>query len=323
MAGHDDREWTIGELARYAGLTVRTLHYYDRIGLLVPSARSSGSHRRYASADVSRLYRILAFRSLGFPLSAVSQLLDAHDGDAMVHIARRHLDHVGRQLTHYRVLHRQLTDVVNALEQAEPLSAEQLFELMEATTMTVHLSRIYTRAGDNGETHLGDRTRVKKTDPRIEAYGDVDELSSHISVAIASQGLSDGIVSWLQRIQNDLYDVGADLAVPANDAQGKSRLRIGPEYVRWLEEACDEANSAQAPLRSFVIPGGTMGSAQLHVCRTVCRRAERHALRVEDANPEVIRYLNRLSDLLFILARATNSARELLWEPGRHAVATA
>ena len=189
--------------------------------------------------------------------------------------------------------------------------------------MTVHLSRIYTRAGDNGETHLGDRTRVKKTDARIEAYGDVDELSSQVSVAIAGGGLSDRDVSWLQRIQNDLYDVGADLAVPTNDAQRKSRLRIGAEYVRWLEEACDEANSGQPPLRSFVIPGGTIGSAQLHVCRTVCRRAERHTLRVEDANPEVVRYLNRLSDLLFILARAANSGKDVLWGPGRHAVATA
>jgi cob(I)alamin adenosyltransferase len=289
----------------------------------VPSARSSGSHRRYTRADVSRLYRILAFRALGFPLSAVAQLLDASDGEATVDIARRHLDHVGLQLTHYRVLHRQLTDLISALEQAEPPSPEQLFELMEATTMTVHLSRIYTRAGDNGETHLGDRTRVKKTDTRIEAYGDVDELSSHISVAIACGNLSDRDVSWLQRIQNDLYDVGADLAVPVKDAQRKSRLRIGPDYTRWLEDACDEANSAQAPLRSFVIPGGTMASAQLHVCRTVCRRAERHTLRVDDANPEVIRYLNRLSDLLFILARAANSGKDVLWEPGRHAAATA
>jgi cob(I)alamin adenosyltransferase len=149
--------------------------------------------------------------------------------------------------------------------------------------------------------------------------GDVDELSSQIGLAIANGGFPDRDASWLTRIQNDLYDVGADVAVPAKDAKGKSRLRISPEYVSWLEEACDEANSSLAPLKSFVLPGGTKAAAQLHVCRTVCRRAERHALRVEDVNPEVIRYLNRLSDLLFILGRAINGERNLLWDPGRHA----
>ena len=170
--------------------------------------------------------------------------------------------------------------------------------------MTVHLSRIYTRAGDTGETHLGDRIRVRKTDPRIEAYGDVDELSSHIGVAIATGDLSGRDVAWLTRIQNDLYDVGADLAVPAADAQGKTRLRIGPEYVQWLEEACDQVNATLKPLRSFVLPGGSRAAAQIHVCRTVCRRAERHALRVDDGNPETpVAMMPRPGNLLGIAHR--------------------
>ena len=188
--------------------------------------------------------------------------------------------------------------------------------------MTVRLTRIYTRAGDGGETHLGDRSRVSKTDPRIEACGDVDELSSHLGVAIADGDLSDAYVGWLREIQNDLYDVGADLAVPANDRQGKRRLRIGPKYVVRLEHLCDEVNAGLQHLNSFVLPGGTRGAAQLHVCRTVCRRAERHALRVADANPEAIRYLNRLSDLLFILGRGANDGQDRLWQPGERRAVT-
>jgi cob(I)alamin adenosyltransferase len=184
--------------------------------------------------------------------------------------------------------------------------------------MTVRLSRIYTRRGDSGETHLGDRSRVRKTHPRIEAYGDIDELSSQIGVAIATGDLPDDYVPWLRRIQNDLYDVGADLAVPINDSQHKSRLRIDSEYVGWIEKVCDEVNSPLKALHSFVLPGGNRGAAQLHVCRTVCRRAERHILSVDEVNPEVVRYVNRLSDLLFILARAANKGRDPLWEPGRH-----
>lgn len=313
------REWTIGELARVSRVTVRTLRHYDRLGLLTPSGRSTGNHRRYGVAEIRRLYRILSFRSLGFPLTAISALLDADDSVALLHTTERQLEHVTQQVTQYQDLHRRLTSLVEALQQAEEPSPDQFIQIMEVITMTVHLSRIYTRAGDAGETHLGDRSRVRKTDPRIEAYGDVDELSSHIGFAIATGDLSGRDVTRLRRIQNDLYDVGADLAVPATDAQDKARLRIGPEYVQWLEEACDEVNTTLKPLRSFVLPGGNRGAAQLHVCRTVCRRAERHALRVDDPNPEIVRYLNRLSDLLFILGRAANAGEDHLWDPGRHA----
>jgi len=187
--------------------------------------------------------------------------------------------------------------------------------------MTVNLTRIYTRLGDSGDTHLGDMSRVPKTDPRIDAYGTVDELNSQIGVALASQGLEAGFARWLRRIQNDLFDVGADISVPHEAAPKRStgeRLRVAAEQTAWLEQCCDEVNDSLAPLKSFVLPGGTPVAAQLHVCRTVCRRAERLAVACGDGvNPEVVRYLNRLSDLLFILSRAANAGQEPLWEPGR------
>src|SRR5215218_1009997 len=170
--------------------------------------------------------------------------------------------------------------------------------------MTVNLTRIYTRHGDRGETHLGDMSRVPKTHPRIEAYGTVDELNAHLGVALTSAGMPERYVPWLQHVQNDLFDVGADIAVPHGG--DKTRLRVSPEQTGWLEERCDEVNGELPALRSFVIPGGSPAAAQLHVCRTVCRRAERAAIACgEDAlGEEVVRYLNRLSDLLVILCRA-------------------
>jgi cob(I)alamin adenosyltransferase len=181
--------------------------------------------------------------------------------------------------------------------------------------MTVNLTRIYTKLGDGGETHLGDMSRVPKTHPRIEAYGDVDELNSQIGVTLTLGDLPQQYGDWLRRVQNDLFDVGADLSVPHGGE--RERLRVNAEQVQWLEEACDEVNATLKPLKSFVLPGGTPAAAQLHVCRTVCRRSERRALLVEDGNPEVLRYLNRLSDLLFILSRGANGDEEPLWEPGR------
>jgi cob(I)alamin adenosyltransferase len=183
--------------------------------------------------------------------------------------------------------------------------------------MTVNLTRIYTRLGDGGETHLGDMSRVVKTHPRIEAYGTVDELNAHIGVALTVPGLPQAYGAWLQRIQNDLFDVGADISAP--DDPERERLRVAPEQTAWLEERCDQVNAELTPLKSFVLPGGTPAAAQLHVCRTVCRRAERLAIALGDAcSPEVVRYLNRLSDLLFILSRGANGGNEPLWDPGRY-----
>jgi cob(I)alamin adenosyltransferase len=199
--------------------------------------------------------------------------------------------------------------------------------------MTVNLTRIYTKLGDGGETHLGDMSRVSKLHPRVEAYGTIDELNATIGVALLQHGLPEAFGAWLRRVQNDLLDVGADLSVPApalaepssaeahttDEPHTRTRLRVDSSYTEWLEQACDEINARLKPLHSFVIPGGTPAAAQLHVCRTVCRRAERRAIAVgEEGNPEVVRYLNRLSDLLFILSRAANEGPEELWDPGAH-----
>ncbi len=184
--------------------------------------------------------------------------------------------------------------------------------------MTVNLTRIYTRLGDGGETHLGDMSRVPKTHPRIEAYGTVDELNAQIGVALTVSGLPVEYRDWLARVQNDLFDVGADIAAP-DKAGDRERLRVVPEQTTWLEERCDEVNAGLPPLKSFVLPGGSAAAAHLHVCRTVCRRAERAAIACgEQVSPEVVRYLNRLSDLLFILSRGANRGDEPLWEPGRY-----
>jgi cob(I)alamin adenosyltransferase len=189
----------------------------------------------------------------------------------------------------------------------------------------VRLDRIYTRGGDGGETSLGDGRRVSKADRRIAAYGTVDELGAVLGVARTLE-LPTGWDAWLARIQNDLFDLGADLAVPLEDRAGRSsqrdrtRLRVHEEQVAWLEQRCDEVNATLAPLTSFVLAGGTPLAAQLHVARTVARRAEREAVALaasEPVDPQALAYLNRLSDLLFILARAANPpGREVLWVPG-------
>jgi cob(I)alamin adenosyltransferase len=183
--------------------------------------------------------------------------------------------------------------------------------------MTVNLTRIYTRLGDGGETHLGDMSRVPKTHPRIEAYGTLDELGAQLGVALTVDDMPAEYGAWLRRIQNDLFDLGADISVPADKDADRERLRVAPDQVAWLEERCDEVNATLPKLSSFLLPGGAPAASHLHVCRTVCRRAERRAIDVGDElNPEVVRYLNRLSDLLFILARGANRGDEPLWEPG-------
>ena len=188
--------------------------------------------------------------------------------------------------------------------------------------IVVRLDRIYTRGGDLGETSLGDGHRVAKHNARVAAYGTVDELNAALGVARlhSAEVVWD---AWLVRIQNDLFDVGADLCVPPppeDDEKHRSRLRVSPEQVAWLEGCIDEINASLPPLTSFVVPGGTPLSAHLHVARTICRRAERDAVALaatEPMTPEVITYLNRLSDLLFVLGRAANGdGGEETWKPG-------
>ena len=186
----------------------------------------------------------------------------------------------------------------------------------------VYLSRIYTKSGDAGETGLGDGRRVPKDHPRVAAYGGVDELNAVLGLLLA-QSADLPEAELLRSIQNDLFDVGADLCVPgAPDEAASSRLRVRPEQTARLETAIDRLNSSLTPLNSFVLPGGCPSAAWCHLARTVCRRVEREVVtlaRTETINSEVIRYLNRLSDLLFVLARVynTNGRDDILWVPGK------
>jgi cob(I)alamin adenosyltransferase len=190
--------------------------------------------------------------------------------------------------------------------------------MSRAADEPIRLTRIYTRGGDEGETSLGDGSRVSKGDPRIGAYGTIDELNSHLGIAL-SGACPEPLRGPLESVQNELFDVGADLCVPF---EVEGRLRVEQRMVDRLEELCDRFNADLPELRSFVLPGGTPTAAAIHVARTVCRRAERETLAAAselDVNPLVLVYLNRLSDLLFILARAANAlagSGEPLWKPG-------
>lgn len=185
--------------------------------------------------------------------------------------------------------------------------------------MAVNLTRIYTKLGDDGQTHLGDMSRVQKTDPRIEAFGDIDELNAQIGITLLSD-LPPQYTDVLRGIQNDLFDLGADLSVPP-DSDQRGPLRVEPQQVEALETNCDRFNKHLAPLKSFVLPGGAPGGAHLHLCRAVCRRAERRVAKVPGHNPQVLRYLNRLSDLFFIMSRGVNTGDEALWDPGANGAA--
>jgi cob(I)alamin adenosyltransferase len=186
---------------------------------------------------------------------------------------------------------------------------------------TVHLTRIYTRTGDDGTTALGDMSRVMKSHARVAAYGDVDEANSTIGAALALGGLPADVTALLTSVQNDLFDVGADLCTPIVPDPKWATLRVDETYVQRLEAACDDYNARLTKLDSFVLPGGTPGAALLHIARTVTRRAERATWQLLDAEPETTNpvaatYLNRLSDLLFILARVANlPGGDVTWQP--------
>ncbi len=181
----------------------------------------------------------------------------------------------------------------------------------------VRLDRIYTRRGDAGETSTGDGRRVAKTDPRIALCGEIDELNAALGLVLAAD-VPAGVRATLERLQNELFDLGADVSVPLENEK-RRRLRVGAAHVRWVEATCDEYKAALAPLRSFVLPSGSEAVARLHLARAICRRAERRAVALADAaqvNAAALAYLNRLSDLLFIFARATAADGETLWSPG-------
>ncbi|QNG18277.1 cob(I)yrinic acid a,c-diamide adenosyltransferase [Rhodococcus triatomae] len=187
--------------------------------------------------------------------------------------------------------------------------------------MAVHLTKIYTRTGDDGTTGLSDFSRVSKNDSRLVAYADCDEANAAIGAAIAIGDPDEEISVVLRRIQNDLFDAGADLSTPVVDAPKYPPLRITQPYIDRLEGWCDEWNEQLEPLNSFILPGGTPLAALLHTARTVTRRAERSAWAAYDEHPEETsvlpaKYLNRLSDLLFILGRVANPEGDVLWKPG-------
>lgn len=187
--------------------------------------------------------------------------------------------------------------------------------------MAVHLTRIYTRTGDDGTTGLGDFSRVPKSDARLRAYADCDEANAALGVAVTVGAPPPELATVLLRIQNDLFDVGADLSNPIVDDPEYPPLRVTPDYIERLEGWCDEYNADLPKLDSFVLPGGTPLAAYLHVARTVVRRAERSAWEAVAEHGETVsvlpaKYLNRLSDLLFILSRVANPDGDVLWRPG-------
>jgi cob(I)alamin adenosyltransferase len=185
----------------------------------------------------------------------------------------------------------------------------------------VYLSRIYTKTGDDGTTGLGDGNRVPKDHPRVVAYGEVDELNTTLGLLLAhSPGYAE--TTLMTRIQNDLFDVGADLCVPPSENE-EHALRVTASQVERLEKAIDRLNENLQPLKSFILPGGSVASAWLHLARTVCRRAERTVvtlMKTETVNNQVLLYLNRLSDLLFVLGRVANAngTADVLWVPGQN-----
>jgi len=187
----------------------------------------------------------------------------------------------------------------------------------------VKLNKIYTRTGDDGTTGLVRGPRRSKADLRVDAYGTVDELNSLIGMARTGTQSMPKIDTILARIQNDLFDLGSDLATPGADAPGEKSLRVTPPQTDWLEKQIDHFNDGLEPLTSFVLPGGTPLAAEMHIARTVARRAERLVVALaaeEEVNAEALRYINRLSDLLFVLARVANGngSKDVLWTPGRY-----
>lgn len=296
---------TIGELAERSGVTVRALRHYDELGLLSPAGRTSSGHRRYGAAEADRLLRIVTLRALGLGLDDIAAALNG-DHDTTAAVTRRHLAEV-------RARRDELAQLELALEahlsSTTPASTDPMTTSLELTAMTIRLDRITTRTGDDGTTSLADQARMPKTTARIEAIGAVDELNAHVGVA--AEGVDEALAATLQAIQQELFDLGADLATVETPPAGR---RIGPAAVERLEAVTAEAMLNAEALDSFVLPGG--GSGRLHVARTVCRRAERRVLAIDQDTGDAARYLNRLSDTLFVLARSV-STEEHVWEPNR------
>jgi cob(I)alamin adenosyltransferase len=305
-----DPQLSVGELARLTGATVRTVRHYEDVGLLPPAERSSGGHRRYRAEHVRRLRHVLALRELGVPIERIRPIADGEDRQALLRVLTTHRTEIDRQ----RAVLATTVDRIDRLTRPDGASGEWspdvVLDLLEGLTMSVQLTTIYTRTGDDGTTELGSADRIAKTDARIELIGAVDELSAALGLVLA-QAPDGPVVEVLWRIQNELFDRGADLA----GSLTQPSERVGAAQIAALERDCDRFNAELTPLRSFLLPGSSAGSAGLHLARAVCRRAERQAWQVDDAPAPARQYLNRLSDLLFILARASETGTERLWRP--------
>lgn len=315
----------IGAAARALGTTERALRYYEQRGLLTPAEVSAGGHRRYDGPALRRARRVLALRALGLSLGTINKILTGYSQDDITAVLRDQAQRLDAELGELTLLRSRVTELLAAAPATEPGTTApaptdgtyQSLNLLEELAMRIVLSRIYTRTGDDGTTALAGGQRVDKTDTRLEVLGDVDELVSALGVAIAALGSQHA--EELRGIQNDLFDLGADLAATASPGTlGEATPLVGAGYITRLEQACDQANAHLDPPASFVLPGSNEGSAALHYARAVCRRAERHSWTVPELPDECRRYLNRLSDLLFILARTAETNAEPTWTPAMH-----
>lgn len=300
----------IGEAARALGTTPRALRYYEGRGLLHPAGHTFGGHRRYDNQTVTRARRLLALRALGLSLTDVGGVLDGTDTAQVTTILHAQASRLSDEIAQLHALHKRVVSMLTpASSHPTPLPTPgPLLDLLEDLAMNVRLSSIYTKTGDEGMTDLAGGIRVDKKDPRLEVGGDLDELISAIGFALATPNPEH--VTLLRQIQNDLFDLGARVAT---DTGGAS---LDPaSYTARLERACDDINAQLQPADSFVLPGGSAFTAALHLARAICRRAERHAWALTDIDREICRYLNRLSDLLFILARSAEPATEPTWSP--------
>lgn len=307
--------WSVGELARRAGVTVRTLHHYDRIGLLRPGRRTAAGHRRYSEAEIARLYAITAWRQLGLSLAEVAAVLEPATDDLVSQTVRRQLSRVAEHVDALTDLRQQLEVLDRQLARGGTLGTEDLINATELTTMTSRLESIVTRTGDDGTTSLSEGDRIPKTDPILVAMGDIDELQASLGVIVSHPEASSELSDALREIINDLFDLGSDLG----RAQGDTR-QLADDRTDQLEEQIRTQGGAVGDVALPVLPTGGAISSLLHVARTTCRRAERSTVgaRRSDAEPGV-RYLNRLSDLLFVMALACANEYEparTVWAPG-------
>ncbi|HEX5535492.1 MAG TPA: cob(I)yrinic acid a,c-diamide adenosyltransferase [Actinomycetales bacterium] len=297
----------IGAAARLLGTTERTLRYYEERGLIPAPEREGTGHRRYGPPDLEVARQVLALRRLGLEVEVVKSLLSGDQGDLQP-VLQQQVARLDAEIDDLTRLRDRAQQLANQTPGTQPTRGT--IDLLEEIHMRIVLSKIYTRTGDSGTTAIGGGSRVDKADPRLEVIGDVDELVSALGIALAA-GPGEH-VDLIRALQNELFDLGAELA--SNDSDAMALRRVTPAHVTRLEEACDRINATLEPPASFVLPGSDATSAALHQARAICRRAERHAWAVPEVAHDVRRYLNRLSDLLFILARATTSGDEPTWE---------